>query len=92
MTKSSQVILDKNYTAEELVDVDDDIRWALSEYGVPLGDDGFHEGNFEVLVTLTHSTQFTGHGESESYENTIGDGLDEYDGYDDDHSYNYFDD
>ena len=53
MRKKSQIILEKTYTAEEIVDVDDDIHWALNESDIPLDDTGFHEGNFEVVITWT---------------------------------------
>jgi len=54
-TEQTQIILEKTYTAEEIVEVDDDIHWSLNESNIPVDKDGFHEGTFEVVVTWVSS-------------------------------------
>lgn len=56
-TTDSRVLLDKNYSAEELCDLSRDIHEAFDERftpaaaGIPKDEYGFDEGSFKVTIT-----------------------------------------
>lgn len=44
------IILEKEYDAETIVDLDEDFHWALNESNLPKCEDGITTGHFEVKI------------------------------------------
>lgn len=47
------IIFDRHYSEESLIDLDEDIRWALEEdiAEIPKDEHGFCKGEFRVTIT-----------------------------------------
>lgn len=60
---SQRVLLDKKYSAEELCDVERDVYEAFDEnftpaaMGIPVGEHGFTEGTYTVLVVWNPASE-----------------------------------
>lgn len=51
LNTEEQIILENVYSAESIVDIDEDFHWALNQSDIQKGDDGFPTGHFEVIIT-----------------------------------------
>lgn len=47
------IIFDRHYSEESLIDLEEDIRWALEEdiAEIPKDEHGFRQGEFRVTIT-----------------------------------------
>jgi hypothetical protein len=50
------IIFDRHYSDESLVDIDEDIRWALEKdfAEIPKDEHGFRQGEFRVTITWSN--------------------------------------
>ena len=50
------IVFDKSYSDESLIDLDQDIRWALEEdfAVIPKDEHGFSKGEFRVTITWSN--------------------------------------
>jgi hypothetical protein len=82
----TQVIFEKVYDAESIVEIDDDIHWTLNESSIPVDEYGLHRGKFEVIVTWiqdSNESEYEEYNEYEEYEKDFDDSKD-YSYYDGD--------
>lgn len=54
--EKSMVIFDRHYSDESLIDLDEDIRWALEKdfAEIPRDEHGFRQGEFRVTITWSN--------------------------------------
>lgn len=50
------IIFDRHYSEESLIDLDEDIRWALEKdlAEIPQDEHGFRQGTFRVTITWSN--------------------------------------